>query len=374
MKIKSVRDSIKQVKEFEGLVTAKIDYAIKSATAEAKYLGPFIPKDEWRQMLSFFKWTHDTFKSESQVRLFCNTKTREWKVWAFPQKEGTGMSAIEIDDKDASEQRAQFKDSEGWIYFGTVHHHCGATAFQSGTDAANEQSQDGLHITIGKIDEKQHDMHCRFYLNGACFEPDMSQFWELDDAIVLQVPEPALDMIARYQMCIPSDVEFPQQWKDNVKTPPRPKHQGNLGLTPYGNNGGLYGGGSFFSSHSPYDPRADEEKKEKPGRKRKGSNPNYHERIVDAANEYISDCERSGFIAADYLDCVEHLADDMFFGNICEICKEHDVNVADVITVMSRWMDTDPAMFMSSEEKDELKKTETNEGRAQEDAQGYSVD
>ncbi len=33
----------------------------------------------------------------------------------------------------------------------SAHHHCSASAFQSGTDEENERGQDGLHITVGRM-------------------------------------------------------------------------------------------------------------------------------------------------------------------------------------------------------------------------------
>jgi hypothetical protein len=40
------------------------------------------------------------------------------------------------------------------------------TAFQSFTDAADEEKSDGLHITLGKMDETELDIHSRVMLKG----------------------------------------------------------------------------------------------------------------------------------------------------------------------------------------------------------------
>src|SRR6187402_3553480 len=50
----------------------------------------------WPEVLAFFKWTYTEHRSESQVRLFVNRDTGEWKAWAFPQKARTSMSAREL--------------------------------------------------------------------------------------------------------------------------------------------------------------------------------------------------------------------------------------------------------------------------------------
>ncbi len=106
--------------------------------------------------------------------------------------------------------------SGDWVYFCTVHHHCSADAFQSGTDEQNEKGQDGLHLTVGRMDEDRHDLHARFYLNGSCFEPDMSLFWPIDAALVEQVPSETLDALARFQMCEKVTVDFPDAWRVNI--------------------------------------------------------------------------------------------------------------------------------------------------------------
>ena len=106
--------------------------------------------------------------------------------------------------------------SGDWLYFATVHHHCGASAFQSGTDEANERNQDGLHLTVGRMDAERHDLHARFYLNGNCFAPDLSRFWPVDPALAEQVPPTLHDELARYQMGEKVVVDFPDAWRKNV--------------------------------------------------------------------------------------------------------------------------------------------------------------
>lgn len=41
---------------------------------------------------------------------------------------------------------------EGWVVAGTIHSHASMSAFHSGTDHADEEFFDGVHITIGKLD------------------------------------------------------------------------------------------------------------------------------------------------------------------------------------------------------------------------------
>jgi hypothetical protein len=215
-------------KDFPELIDCRFEHTVSKTEASLKYLGPQISPEVWGQILSFFSWTYQESHSESQVRLYVNPKLKEWRAWAFPQKSGTGMTAHELtleELKRGTEEtpemtKARFAAwgvpaSGDWIRFGSVHHHCGCSAFQSGTDETNEKSQDGLHITVGKIDEARHDLHCRFYINESCFDPDMSVFWDVGDFVREKIPDNLYDACARHQMTEPSDAEFPKEWKDN---------------------------------------------------------------------------------------------------------------------------------------------------------------
>jgi len=95
------------------------EHQTSGTTADFEWKGPKL-NAVWPEVLAFFRWTNDTMKSESQVRLFVNVRTQEWKAWAFPQKANTGMTAKELTEGDegyakAIEQRAQFPDPD-WYY------------------------------------------------------------------------------------------------------------------------------------------------------------------------------------------------------------------------------------------------------------------
>ncbi len=236
-------NEIVHTKEVPGLLVMEICHKIQESKGEFAYIGPKFPPEMWHQVLSFFKWTYDTTHSESQVRLFVNIELGRWAAWAFPQQARTGMSAQELQTPEGEEQRRMFSDGDGWLYFGTVHHHCSATAFQSGTDETNEKNQHGIHITVGQIDKDMHDLHVRFYLKDSRFEVDMSKFWEIGPISHITPPE-VHDRIARWQMSLQSTVEFPAIWKTNLIEPPVIPFQSGVGNGHHGaiqisHNGGM---------------------------------------------------------------------------------------------------------------------------------------
>ena len=174
------------------------------------------------QILSFFRWTYKEHSSECQVRLYVNVKLGRWAAWAFPQAARTGMTARELPVQETPEQAKErfaswsSEPSDDWLYFGTVHHHCSASAFQSSTDEQNEWNQDGLHITVGRMDGERHDLHARFYLGGNGYEPDLSCFWPIEPALAEQVPLQLHHHLAAHQMGAKVTVDFPDQWRTNL--------------------------------------------------------------------------------------------------------------------------------------------------------------
>jgi hypothetical protein len=176
----------------------------------------------WHQVMSFFRWTHKEMQSESQVRLYVNHQLGRWGAWAFPQVARTGMSARELTvpelPEKAKERFASWNSepSDDWLYFGTVHHHCSTSAFQSATDEQNEWNQDGVHITVGRMDADQHDLHARLYLGGNCFEPDLSRFWPVDPDLAARVPAGMHNELARFKLCGKVTVDFPEAWRKNL--------------------------------------------------------------------------------------------------------------------------------------------------------------
>lgn len=212
-------------KEVPGVMTMMMKHHIIKTEADITFTGPKISKTVWNEVLAYFKWVYDTSHSECQVRLYVNPTQGCWAAWAYPQEAKTGMSAKEIVNEQSELQRQQFKSSDGWIYWGTVHHHCACGAFQSGTDENNEKTQEGIHITIGHLNDPVYDLDARLYIRGIKFPVNMEWFWGIGDALDLiptwmkrSLPDKPGNLIAREQMCVPppADTTFPQQWKDNL--------------------------------------------------------------------------------------------------------------------------------------------------------------
>jgi hypothetical protein len=219
---KTNRQEICESKEVPGLLAYEIEYEVKTAKGRLEYSGPKFAPEMWYQIMSFFRWTHNEMQSESQVRLYVNEKLQRWGAWAFPQQARTGMTARELPLQETPEKAQErfatwnSDPSDDWLYFGTAHHHCSASAFQSSTDERNEWNQDGLHLTVGRLDGDRHDLHARLYLGGNCFEPDMSLFWHIEPELAAKLPRELHHEVVRFQMCEKIDVDFPSAWRANI--------------------------------------------------------------------------------------------------------------------------------------------------------------
>lgn len=208
---------------------------------ELKWKGGKIDYNVWKSIMSFLIWSQNRHKSESMITLFYNTETKVWAPWAFPQ-ETNGMSvSMENESEEFVNQRKNFPDP--WVELGSIHHHCNMGAFASGTDKEDEKSRDGLHITIGKLDQAKLDIHYRASFGGTVSET-LLETWIQEPDFVQLIPDlfPELKKMALEAALLTKKCHngqpFPKLWKENFKkkampTYPRP-------IIGYGQNNASY--------------------------------------------------------------------------------------------------------------------------------------
>jgi len=127
----------------------------------AYWKGEKMPFSEWQKMCAWFTATNARAKSETQVRLFFNAATGGWRLGPLPQKFPTGLTTTELPDNPAYTAIKESLMAGGYEQVGTVHHHCDASAFQSGTDTADERNSPGVHITVGNLSSQNYTLHAR---------------------------------------------------------------------------------------------------------------------------------------------------------------------------------------------------------------------
>ncbi len=243
--------TVKQLKELPGIASCLLEHEVTKTKATIKVECPKFSQEMWNQVLAFFRWTNNEHHSESQVRLYVNSTAKMWGAYAHPQEAKTGMSARTFIITETPEQTVARctlmgdPDPANWVFWCTVHSHCHSSAFQSSVDEADEKINDGLHITMGKVsDVRSLDIHCRLYVSGHKFEPNMSWFWDVEPQLA-EIPrgmrgflqEGLENKLARAAMCVPApkETEIPPAWKENVievkpiVVPVRTEYKGGAG-------------------------------------------------------------------------------------------------------------------------------------------------
>lgn len=178
-----------------------------------RWTGPKRTIAQHQQALSFLAWTHKEFKDEAMVHWFLNESEGRWQPMVLPQR-GIGMTVRVLEDHANYIPTFQ-RLGAGWELMGTDHHHCSASAFQSGTDHADEKGKEGLHLTLGNMDKELHSLHARSSFRQTIRPVFLVDWYELPasyDILPLDLKEKAL----QHLLCLPTNAEFPEWWKENV--------------------------------------------------------------------------------------------------------------------------------------------------------------
>lgn len=148
----------------------KIDGGIPwlgSLDTDATLNLPKIPGRIIGQALMFFRTVFKKLGSESYVTLLYS-ETKGFQLWCPKQEVSRGsVSYDRTDQPDFSDRK-----SEGWQMIGTIHSHCDFSAFHSGTDTGDEETFDGIHITLGHVNRDDFSMVSSIALNASRFTLD----------------------------------------------------------------------------------------------------------------------------------------------------------------------------------------------------------
>lgn len=188
-----------------------VDCGVRKGNVEPAWKKAKIPYALWEQARGFCLWTQKKFKAEGIV-LFFYGEEQGWNVWAPPQK--TWGMTLDVDEKNPlyEKQRADMPE----LMLGSLHHHCTSFAFQSGTDETDETNKDGIHFTLGKLDEPNLDIHARFVYQQQCFEVSPTNWIEMPDWVT-SIPIPSFRYkAAQTALSVATENSFPDFWKKNI--------------------------------------------------------------------------------------------------------------------------------------------------------------
>lgn len=183
--------------------------------------GGKISVAEWEKALSFFQWSYDEFKGEAQLRIYYNEDTSSWAFWPMPQyTRRNSLHTKEIDTHELRDKVAELFPPP-WSANGSAHHHCGSGAFQSSTDTSDEIKSIGLHVTLGKLDENEYELHARASFRGLIYKVELGNWFHGDCSLAKVAPD-----------------KFPEEWKTYIMEEPAPTYVGrHLSDNDYGYGG-----------------------------------------------------------------------------------------------------------------------------------------
>jgi hypothetical protein len=133
---------------------------------------PKIPGRIIGQALTFFRQVWDEYKAEAYTQLYYSKELNQYRLWVPKQKvSGGGVSYDRADQFDIKERVGgdvgkEIQKQWKWQMVGTIHSHCNFSAFHSGTDTHDEETFDGIHITLGHVDRKQFSMCASVAVNA----------------------------------------------------------------------------------------------------------------------------------------------------------------------------------------------------------------
>lgn len=124
-----------------------------------------IPATKFAQVVAFFREVYNKYYGEAIVLLFYNETKKTYKIIP-PQQQVSGASCSY--NKGIT--------IEGMQMIGTIHSHAAMSAFHSGVDDNDEQHFDGLHITIGNLNNDEVSISTSIVANGHRFTVEPEEY------------------------------------------------------------------------------------------------------------------------------------------------------------------------------------------------------
>lgn len=173
----------KETKAGAALVPASGVPWLREPTMEFRLKLPKIPGRIIGQALTFFRKVFQAYKSEAYVTLLYSPKLNQYRLWCPTQKVSAGRVNYDRDDQVPPAGRnfkvvgaginvtrqensnVSIRDDIDWQMVGTIHSHCDFSAFHSGTDVGDEDTFDGIHITLGHVNHPQFSMEASISIN-----------------------------------------------------------------------------------------------------------------------------------------------------------------------------------------------------------------
>ena len=141
--------------------------------------APKIPAALFAQITDFFRRIYTAHGTEAEVILTMHADTLEWGVYIPTQKTtGTSVNSVYEPTDIVSP----------WRVVGTIHSHCMMPAFHSGIDHADAAKMDGVHLTIGMVNNPVPEVVAMVTMNTVTFDMTPSDVADINFADIELAP------------------------------------------------------------------------------------------------------------------------------------------------------------------------------------------
>ncbi len=200
------------------LIEALVPTTISSLEIAVPYAGskmPKIPTALLIRSLLFFRVVYKRHRAEAIVLLHYSERQKKYMLWCPNQK----VAGLRIASYDPHER---FKDFQ---LVGTIHSHASVSAGHSSTDHNDEKNFDGLHITLGDVEQLHaFSLSASLMVNGHRFVKEPSELIR------------GVSMLGgqKYDFILPKGkdcrhIQFPRNWLKKVKGESRADQNHRLG-------------------------------------------------------------------------------------------------------------------------------------------------
>ena len=129
--------------------------ALERIEPSAKLIMPKINAELIVQLLLFFRTIYRMHHAEAIILLHFCQETQKYLLHCPYQTVGGASVSC-----NASER------FDGYLLVGDIHSHNDFGAFHSGIDKDDERDMDGIHITMGHLDQPYFTISCSVVVNG----------------------------------------------------------------------------------------------------------------------------------------------------------------------------------------------------------------
>jgi hypothetical protein len=172
-----------------------------------------MPARDFAKVFAFMREVLRVYHSEGTTIIHYHPETRKYR--------------IEVPTQQVSHGGLDYKSEltyDGYVRIGTIHSHADFSAFHSGTDKHDEENWDGIHITIGHVDQYYFTLSANIVANGSRFWADpinyvnglsLEEVTETKAHAFLQ--ETTTTTTLRYKLdALDYYFKFPAYWLENV--------------------------------------------------------------------------------------------------------------------------------------------------------------